>query len=209
MRIDCHCYFDCILLDCDNCSRFFSNLIEFAYIYSKDTVSNNICHGSSNCDEQDRICYSRSGVVIPIKSEIESPIYEFKNVPEMFYFVYKKDINMSTTFSANYNAIMSNINKCDPGFKKVTDYYPMNAGTYIVSSEKIPTYLKKSTRIASILFGVGIYYELSSKSVPFITYKQKVNVDVMSNIDYNSIFTSANCESFGQCSIYNNKPEPY
>ncbi|KAK8840530.1 hypothetical protein M9Y10_030738 [Tritrichomonas musculus] len=136
MRIDCHCYFDCLLLDCDDCSQFFSNLIEIAYIYSKDTVSNNICHGSSNCDEQDRICYSRSGVVIPIKSEIESPIYEFKNVPEMFYFVYEKDINMSTTFSANYNAIMSNINKCDPGFKKVTDYYPMNAGTYIVSSEK-------------------------------------------------------------------------
>lgn len=187
-----------------------TNPIEFAFVYSKDTIESNICHGdNSNCNEQDRTCYSKTGVVIPIKSEIGSPIYEFKNTPEMFYFVYEKDINMSTTFSANYNAIMSNIKKCDPGYKKVTDYYPMNTGTYIVSSNKIPTYLRKSTRIASILFGVGIYYELSSKSVPFITYKQKVNVDVMSNIDYNSIFTSANCESYGRCSLYNNKPEPY
>lgn len=184
--------------------------IDFAFIYSKDTVTSNQCSGSSgsSCNEQDVKCYSKTGVIIPIKSTINSPIYDFQNATKMFYFTYQKELNMSTIFAAYYNNIMNQINNCDPKFKKVTDYYPLVSGTYIVSSDKIPTYLTKSTRIASILFGVGVYYELSSKSIPYISYNQKVDVDAVENVNYNTIFTPSNCKNYGQCSQYNNQPKP-
>lgn len=186
--------------------------IEFAFIYSSDSVQDYDCtnpHSSSGCQMKTFHCYSKTGVIIPIDSKVTSPIYNFQNMPKMFYFTYDQVKKMSEIFSAQYNSIMSNINSCDRNHDKVTDYYPLLTGTYIVSKEKIPTYLKKSTRIASILFGVGIYYELSSKSIPFVTYKQDVYIDVKDGINYNTIFTSNNCPSFGECSRFNKEPKPY
>lgn len=185
--------------------------IDFAFIYSEDTVTRYQCNdlSSNQCQDETVKCYSKTGVTIPIKSSINSPIYDFKDTPKMFYFTYEQDLNMSTVFSAQFNGIMNNIKNCDPKSKKVTEYYPLVAGTYIVSMDKIPTYLKKATRITSIIFGVGIYYELSSKSVPYITYKQNIIAESADNVNYNSIFTSSNCENFGKCSEFNKQPKPY
>ncbi|KAK8881048.1 hypothetical protein M9Y10_003775 [Tritrichomonas musculus] len=184
--------------------------IDFAFVYTQDTVQVYDCsdHSSSHCQTKTYTCYSKTGVTIPIDSKINSQIYDFKDTPEMFYFTYNHVLNMSTIFKAQFDAIMTNIRDCDKQNKKVIDYYPMNTATYIVSKEKIPTYLKKSTKIASIILGVGIYYELSSKSVPYITYNQNIDVEVVDNVNYNNIFTENNCQSLGECSRFNKKPTP-
>lgn len=184
--------------------------IDFAFVYTSDVINDRHCSGSSgsDCDEQNTQCYSKTGIVIPMDTKINSPIFNFTNTPKMFYFTYEKKLNMTTLFKANFDNIMNNIKNCDKSHKKVTEYYPLTSGTYIVSYDKIPSYLTKSTRIASIFFGAGIYYELSSKSVPFITYNQNVDVDVVDNVNYNTIFLPDNCKNLGECSIYNKKPKP-
>ena len=174
--------------------------IDFAFIFTQDTIQEYNCpgqHSHSHCSPQTYTCYSEAGVTVPIDSKINSPIFVFENMPQMFYFTYNQVLNMSDIFKSKFDSIMSNINQCDSQNKKVTEYYPLNAGTYIVANEKMPTYLKKSTKIASILFGVGIYYELSSKSVPYVIYDQTVDVEVVNNVNYDEIFPRNNCQYLG------------
>lgn len=180
--------------------------INFAFIYTEDELEDVIC--SPDCETVTVTCYSKSGVIIPMKTSLTSSVYNFTDTPEMFYFTIQQKLNMTIELNAYFNAIMNNINKCDRNMKKQTEYYPIIAGDYIVSKKKLPVYLNKGTRIASILFGVGVYYELNSKSVPYITYTQHSNADVVQGVDYNLIFTSDSCNNYGQCSQYNKKPKP-
>ena len=185
--------------------------VDFAFVYSKDTVTDYSCHDSSSnqCQDRTEVCYSKTGVTIPINSTIISPIYPFTDNPPIFYFTYDQNLIMSTVFSAQFNGILNNIKNCDKKSKKVTEYFPLSAATYIVSTGKVPAYLKKASRVASILFGVGVYYELSSRSVPYIAYVQDIAADSVGGVDYNAIFNADNCASFGECSQFNKKPTPY
>lgn len=181
--------------------------INFAFVYTKDEVQDVFC--DPDCETETVTCYSKSGVVIPMKTELTSSVYNFTDTPEMFYFTIQQKLNMTVELNAHFNAILNNINNCDKNSKKQIVYYPVIARDYIVSKKKLPTYLSKGTRIASILFGVGVYFELNSKSVPYITYTQNSDASVAPGINYNQIFTQGNCKSYGECSQYNKEPKPY
>lgn len=180
--------------------------VDFAFIYTDDEIDEIDC--TQDCQTVTVQCYSKSGVIVPMKTDLTSSVYNFTDTPEIFYFTIQQKLNMTVELTAFFNGIMNNINNCDNGFKKKVEYYPLISGDYIVSKKKIPVYLKKGTRIASILFGVGVYYELNSKSVPFITYTQHSNAEVVQGVNYNQIFTKENCNNYGQCSPYNKKPQP-
>ena len=106
-----------------------------------------------------------------------------------------------------FNRTLYSINACD-SHRKVIEFHPIIAGTHIVAREKIPTGLSKGTRIASIVLGVGVYYELYSKSVPFINCVQKISADIVNPINGNNLRPSINCENYGQCSTKNSRPCP-
>lgn len=180
--------------------------INFAFIFTKDEIEDYICN--PDCEVTTITCYSKSGVSIPLKTQIISEVYNFTDTPEMFYFTIEQKLNMTVELKAFYQMILKNINNCDNNNNKVVEYYPLISGSYIVSKKKVPAYLNKGTRIVSILFGVGVYYELNSKSVPFINYVQISDADVVPGVNYNQIFTSEKCKNYGVCSQYNNKPKP-
>lgn len=181
--------------------------VDFIFIYSKDEITKTEC--SEECEEKTFICYSKTGVKIPVISEITSHIYNFSNVSlDFFYFNIEQDIDLTLLFSTYFMNILNTIKMCDSESKKVVEYYPLIKGTYAISNGKIPRSLSKTTRIVSIIFGVGVYYELYTKSIPFINFKQKLKVDSNNSINYEDIFNIDKCSEFGKCVIYNSKPIP-
>ncbi|KAK8895424.1 hypothetical protein M9Y10_023888 [Tritrichomonas musculus] len=183
----------------------------FAFIYSNDEVVVPNCYinqktGAYECTYNVETCYSQEGIMIPISSEITSESYDFRDSPKIFNFVVEKVVNMSYEYEVIFRNIMWNVDSCDEG-KKVVDYYPLVAGTYLIASE-LPSWLSHKVRVLSVLFGVSIYYELNMKSIPSINYKQHVNVDIVPNFNYDSLWTDATCFIYGQCRAYNPKPTP-
>lgn len=180
--------------------------VDFIFIYSQDEVVTTEC--AEECEEKTYTCYSKSGVKIPVISHITSHVYNFTDVPELFYFNIGQNISLTLSLSSYFMNILNDIKKCDSDSEKVVEYYPLIVGTYVVSMGKFPKSLSKAARIASIIFGVGIYYELYTKSVPLIDFKQKLAVDVDNSINYDNIFTLDECADFGRCDIHNSKPKP-
>ena len=172
--------------------------INFAFIYSKCV--------QSGIDSDDTY-YSKNGIIFPMKTNITSPIYNFTDTPEMFFFVIDQKVNMSYKLKTYFNQIFVDAYSCDRGAEQKVEYYPKIKGDYIVLHGKLPTYLNKATRIASILFGVGVYYELNFKSIPYITYVQYSNADIVQGVNYKQIFTPDSCENYGKCS-HSDKPHP-
>lgn len=169
--------------------------INYAFIYSQ-------------CENYDYdTYYSNNGITFPMKTNITSSIFNFTNTPEMIFFVIEQKVNMSIELKNYYNNVFVGSNSCDQDAMQKVEYYPLIQGEYIVVKEKMPSYLSKGTRIASILFGVGLYYELSSKSIPYITYVQQSNADIVQGINYDQIFTSDTCNFYGKCT-HSHKPKP-
>ena len=125
----------------------------------------------------------------------------------MFYLKFKQEINMTTRLQINYNKIVDLAYSCDRGHTLVNENYPQIEGTYIVTSKKLPSGLTSGTRIASILFGVGVYYEMYSKSVPTLEYIQKVDADIVETTNYDLVWI--NCNNYGACLRSNSKPKPW
>lgn len=172
--------------------------INFAFIYTK-------CLQSGDFNSYNTY-YSKNGIIFPMKTNNTSPIYNFTDAPEFFYLVIDQKVNMSSELRIYFNEIFVDARGCDDGELKV-DFYPKIKGDYTVLKGKMPTYLNKATRITSILFGVGVYYELYFKSIPYITYVQYSNADLVQGVNYNQIFTSDTCEDYGKCS-HSDKPKP-
>lgn len=169
--------------------------INFAFIYS-------------HCESfNDDTYYSNNGITFPMKTNLTSTIYNFTNTPEMFYFIIEQKVNMSIELKNYYNNIFVEAHSCDQDAMQKVEYYPVIQDEYIVVKEKMPSYLSKGTRIASFLFGVGLFYELSTKSIPYITYVQQSNADIVQGIKYDQIFTSDTCNFYGKCT-HSHKPKP-
>lgn len=64
--------------------------------------------------------------------------------------------------------------------------------------------MTKASRTCSIIFGVGAFYEIYTKSIPYIDYTMDIYVDGNSDSsnDYNYNYK---CE---RCSRHNKKPTP-
>lgn len=183
-----------------------SNLI---FLYTHDTYTRRSCSGGkkAKCRTTTYHCYSNIGISIPIQTNLIQNSFDFSEAPSLFYTNIIQEANMTEQLSNHFNRTLHSINSCDSR-KKEIEYHPIIAGTHIVTKEKVPIGLSKGTRIASIIFGVGVYYELYSKSVPFINCIQKFHADVFKPINYDNLWSSFNCDKYGQCSSSNSKPTP-
>ena len=126
---------------------------------------------------------------------------------DIFYFKINQIINKSENFSIVFNSIMDKIEECNY-WDKAVDYYPIIDEIYIVSTKDAPSSLTHHTRLLTTIFGVGIYYEMYTKSIPYITYNMKIYTDINPNVDYSKIWTPRSCEEYGQCDPLNHKPTP-
>lgn len=186
--------------------------IDFAFIYSQEMLKTPVCShnhatGQLVCTYSYMNCYSKNGFVFPLKSANTNPNYDISNTPSLFYFRIEQEINMSSDFKDKFNAIFDKIEDCNYE-DKVIDYYPLQDQTILVSSGKIPFIFSRRGRSLSTHFGVGVYYELSSRAIPLITHKQKVNVELVPSINYDNLWNSESCEFYGECDTSNTKPKP-
>lgn len=183
-----------------------SNLI---FIYTHHTYQKRSCSGGkkSKCTTHTYHCYSKTGVRIPIQSELIPNPYDFSRAPALFYIDVSQVVNMSNSLSNYLRRSLSAVNGCD-SYKKEIEYHPMVIGNYIVSSDKVPVGLNKHTRVASIILGVAVYYELYSKSVPRIDYVQRFKADIVETYNYEGQLTKFSCQQYGKCSTSNSKPSP-
>lgn len=186
--------------------------IDFAFIYSQEMMKTPVCSqnpatGQMVCSYSYMYCYSKNGFVFPLKSTNTNPQYDISNNPSLFYFRIEQEINMTSDCKDKFDEIFGKIEDCN--FEdKVIDYYPLQNQIILVSFGKIPFIFSRKGRSLSTHFGVGIYYELSTKAIPLITHKQKVNVDLIPSINYDNLWNSKSCEIYGECDTTNTKPKP-
>ena len=182
-----------------------SNLI---FIYTHYKYEKRTCSSSkSKCTKHTYHCYSKTGVTIPIQTNLIPNSFDFSNAPGLFYIDVAQEVNMSLSLSFYFKKALQAVNSCDSYYKEI-EYHPMITGNYIVSKDKVPIALSKQTRIASIVLGVGVYYELYTKSVPRISYTQKFEADVVRSHNYDGQLSSFNCQQYGSCSTSYNRPTP-
>lgn len=110
--------------------------VDFIFIYSQDEVVTTEC--AEECEEKTYTCYSKSGVKISVISHITSHVYNFTNVPELFYFNIGQNISLTLFLSSYFMNILNDIKKYDSDSEKVVEYYPLTVGTYVVSMGKFP-----------------------------------------------------------------------
>lgn len=168
-------------------TEILTKTVSFRFIYSRD--------GSE---------YSMNGVSIPISAQIISPLYNFTNLPSFFYFDFIQKLKMTSALQNEYNLMIEKIKNCGYIDKYIkTEDHPLIAGTYIVTKDKIPMAINKHSRTASIIFGVGVYYEIISKSYPIYSFIQESNADVVPNHKYSFI----GCREYGNTE-WKHKPKP-
>lgn len=199
--------YDMILIDDLSLKLIQNPPIDFIFLYTKDIVYQLTCY-KNDCNIVSVLCYSKAGVKIPIKSYLTSPIYDLSKTPDLFLFKIDQEINMTNKLSSNFEVIRNSVETCDILHKKVFDFYPLISNKILVYRKKVPACIGKKTRIASIFFGVGVYYELNYKSVPLFSIKQTSNADVVQDINYTEIASTFDCRKLGECSIINQKPNP-
>lgn len=185
--------------------------VDFIFVYLKGSVSTTDCSqsdrdGVSHCKTVTETCYSKKGVKIPIVTSITSYPYDFSGIPQSMFLDVQQEISMSDEMRNNYNNIVNNLKKCDSknGDYVVYQYYPKINGTYFISTKKMPTTLKKASRISSMIFGAGVFYEIYSKSFPYASYKQLMS-GVTDGTDYEQLFS---CSNDYRCYTSNSEPKP-
>ncbi|KAK8893072.1 hypothetical protein M9Y10_030334 [Tritrichomonas musculus] len=189
--------------------------IDFLFVYSRDTESYEECRYDSSegrqiCTPKTDTCYSRRGIKIPVVTTVPLiPDFNFSDIPDLLFFTLTYDIDMTSDMKNKYDKIDSAIKKCDHiRTKKVVEYHPERNGTYIISKTKVPRALKQPSRIASLIFGTGAFYEIYSKSFPSVSYTVTVNTAADQNTNYDDLAKNTICSSFGSCSRHNRKPKP-
>lgn len=192
--------------------------IEYFYVYRKGNVRDENCHydsdGYRKCTTNHYTCYSKNGVKFPVNSERKTAPYNFTDVPNMFYFNLYEDLRIDTDAYACLNGLMNQISGCPTGqfgsnwvdAQTTYDKYPLSDGTFIVSGKKIPAPMTKASRICSMLFGATAFYEIYTKSIPFIDYT--MSIDINSQTGNTCQVYNINCGNNWKCSRNNNKPTP-
>lgn len=181
--------------------------IDYIFVYSKDKEE--VCK-EDKCE--DKICYSREGVTIPILATTTTNVnFNFSDIPDILFFTLDYDLVKVGEMKTIYDKIIQRLKNCDEGFRsthKVFEYHPERNGTYIISKKKVPSSLKQPARIASIIFGAGAYYEIYSKSFPSVKFTVKVEADVKQGINYENLYDRKICNDFGYCRHFYRKPKP-
>lgn len=136
--------------------------VKYEYIKSSSISTNNFFADKYQT-------YSSKNVVVPVKTNITSKIYTYNDFPDIFSITILQEIIMSD-------------NLCEYFRNNLSINYDVNhlvSNTYLVSKQNNLLYLSKKTRIISEVFGVGIYYELYSKSIPKMVNKITLTAEIM------------------------------
>lgn len=186
--------------------------IDFAFIYSKEMTKTSICSanpatGQIQCTDKYLYCYSKNGIVFPVVSKIENGLFNPLNYPSCFYFTIEQKTNFTSICENKFNDILDKIEDCSYE-EKVVEYYPIMNQTWLVHFGEVPSSLSHKTRLLTSIFGVGVYYELYTKAIPFVSYEQKIKLDLRSNVNYDALWNSESCDFYGQCDPYNRQPVP-
>lgn len=182
------------------------------FFYSKGLVqtyqySFNPAVGMQTRQSQFMKSYSKSSILLPLKSKQISERYHFLNTPKYFYFQIIPDLNMSSEFQTQYYETISKIRSCNNEEIKIS-FLPKINKTYIVGNPEMPKYLTHDYRNLAAYAGAGFYYDEYSKTIPFITYKPKIYLDVDPDFNFNELWANKWCKSYGQCDVNNPKPRP-
>lgn len=184
--------------------------IDFIFIYTHGKIKHESCHtdsdGHRDCDSYSSDCYSKKGVKYPLISKRISNVYNFSNVPSVFYFNIKYKLTMSMNAASCFNRLIKQASSCIKNFDVITENHPINEGLFIVSNGKIPIHLKKTAKNAAMTFGAGVFYEIYTKSIPSIDYEMEIFVDSLTG---EKCEVSINCNDYGiRCDDGRKKPEP-
>lgn len=153
-------------------------------------------------------CYSNSSILLSVKSKQTNERYHFLNASKFFYFQIIQDLNMSEEFEKQYYKTISQIRSCNNEKIKIK-FLPQINKTFIVGNPDIPKILSHKYKMISGILGAGFYYDEYTKSIPFLTYKQKINLDVDPDFDFEKLWTNKWCKTYGKCDINNPKPTPF
>lgn len=157
-----------------------------------------------------KTCYSKNGFSIPIRSTLISSNFDPKEYldPDYFYLKITQKVNMTDQLFLWVAKSREKLISCENKHSSEIDYYPRVEGRKLILSKgkKIPSKMKKSNSIASLLFGLGIYPELLTKSIPIKSYDQFSNVDVVEDFDYRAAIEAIDCSHIGKCKSGNDRP---
>lgn len=144
--------------------------------------------------KHDLICRSDEGVDVPIESKLTSPpfIVDGKE-PDFFYLIITQKVNMTDQLSRYIEQEKFKIISCENRFSAVTVNYPIIEGkNFITTGKKLPFKLTKNSAIASIVFGVSIYYEMFEKSIPIKRFTQTLDASCTDDLNYTQLISNLN-----------------
>lgn len=96
---------------------------------------------------------------------------------------------------------------CENKYMANISYYPLVEGqNLILKGEKLPSKFTKKTAIVSMVFGVGVYYELLVKSIPMKRYEQ-ISFANITDTNYTKIISEIDCSKIGKCETDNSIPK--
>lgn len=179
----------------------FSHPIDFLFYY--------IAGYRSGYKSKYKKCYSKNGFSLPVQSNSDSQLFTSdEKIPDFFYLEISQKVDMSDKIIEWAAKAREKISLCHIQFNVAIDYYPLFEGKNLILSDgkKIPSYMKKPSAIASVLFGLGVYPELLEKSIPIKKIDMNTFLDAVEGVDYESLYTSINCINIGQCSTSNDRP---
>ena len=186
--------------------------ISNVFFYSKGSKQTEQYSFNPATGQQTRVdgytkCYSNSGLLLPLKSHHVNERYNFLNTPKYFYFQIIVDLNMSKEFQSQYYQTISQIRSCNHEKIQIR-FLPQINKTFIVGNQEIPKFLTSKYRMIAAVLGAGFYYDEYTKSIPFIVYKPKINVDVDPDFDFSKLWAKKWCIKYGKCDVNNQKPRP-
>lgn len=193
------------------------NPVEYIFIYTEGTEIDEDCHyddGVRKCKRTQHTCYSKSGVKFPVVSQRKTEPYNFSNVPDLFYFNYKHVLSKASDVAGCIYDVSNEIRSCrskyhNPdviGTNPQQENYPVQEGTYVITRKKLPSPMNKASRICCMLFGSTVFYEIYTKSIPYIDFAQEIDVHLQNEKMCPSI--NIDCDDVGRCSRFNSKPKP-
>lgn len=186
--------------------------VTHAFFYSKGLVKSqyysfNPMAGQQTRQERYEKCYSNSSILLPLKSKQISEKIELSNLPEYFFFQIILDLKMSNEFQFQYYETISKIRSCNSERIQIK-FLPKINKTFIVGNPNFPMLLNHKYRNLAAALGACLYYDDYCKSIQFLTYKPKIEVDVDPDFNFESLWEKKWCKSYGKCEANNQKPRP-
>lgn len=153
-------------------------------------------------------CKSDGAADVPIESDLIGPHFNpSDNEPDLFYLIVTQKVNISDELFEYIEKGKEKVVSCENKFSAAVGYFPAVEGQNLISKgQKILFKFTKKSAIASLVFGLGVYYELYQKSIPMMRYTQNSYGRVLPNVNYNETISQIDCAQIGKCRSKNDIP---